>query len=164
MDSEKEVSVIIAAAGQGTRIGGPVPKQFMMIGGEPILIKTLKVFSSMPEVDHIFIVTNEEYTEHCADLVREYGIGRVERIVRGGSERQDSVFNALKAVETMCPQTGYVLIHDGARPFITRQTVIGVIEKTMQSGAAAACVPMKDSLRQIGSCGLCTKKIQTRAA
>ena len=63
MDSEKEVSVIIAAAGQGTRIGGPVPKQFMMIGGEPILIKTLKVFSSMPEVDHIFIVTNEEYTE-----------------------------------------------------------------------------------------------------
>ena len=48
MDSEKEVSVIIAAAGQGTRIGGPVPKQFMMIGGEPILIKTLKVFSSMP--------------------------------------------------------------------------------------------------------------------
>ena len=98
MDSEKEVSVIIAAAGQGTRIGGPVPKQFMMIGGEPILIKTLKVFSSMPEVDHIFIVTNEEYTEHCADLVREYGIGKVENIVRGGSERQDSVFNALKAV------------------------------------------------------------------
>ena len=122
------------------------------------MIKTLKVFSSMPEVDHIFIVTNEEYTEHCADLVREYGIGKVENIVRGGSERQDSVFNALKAVETMCPQTGYVLIHDGARPFITRQTVIGVIEKTMQSGAAAACVPMKDSLRQIGSCGLCTKK------
>lgn len=158
MDSEKEVSVIIAAAGQGTRIGGPVPKQFMMIGGEPILIKTLKVFSSMPEVDHIFIVTNEEYTEHCADLVREYGIGKVENIVRGGSERQDSVFNALKAVETMCPQTEYVLIHDGARPFITRQTVIGIIEKTMQSGAAAACVPMKDSLRQIGSCGLCTKK------
>ena len=158
MDSEKEVSVIIAAAGQGTRIGGPVPKQFMMIGGEPILIKTLKVFSSMPEVDHIFIVTNEEYTEHCADLVREYGIGKVERIVRGGSERQDSVFNALGAVEETCPQTGYVLIHDGARPFVTHRTVIGVIEKTVQSGAAVACVPMKDSLRQVGSCGLYAKK------
>ena len=158
MDSEKEISVIIAAAGQGTRIGGPVPKQFMMIGGEPILIKTLKVFSSMPEVDHIFIVTNEGYTEHCGDLVREYGIGKVESIVRGGSERQDSVFNALKAVAQACPETGYVLIHDGARPFVTRQTVMGVIEKTAQSGAAAACVPMKDSLRQVGSCGLCTKR------
>ncbi len=158
MDSEKEVSVIIAAAGQGTRIGGPVPKQFMMIGGEPILIKTLKVFSSMPEVDHIFIVTNEGYTEHCRDLVREYGIGKVENIVRGGSERQDSVFNALRAVEAICPRTGYVLIHDGARPFVTGQTVMEVLEKTVQNGAAVACVPMKDSLRQIGSCGLCTKK------
>lgn len=158
MDSEKEVSVIIAAAGQGRRIGGPVPKQFMMIGGEPILIKTLKVFSSMPEVDHIFIVTNEEYTEHCADLIREYEISKVEKIVRGGSERQDSVFNALKALKAMCPQTEYVLVHDGARPFVTRRTVTGVIEKTVQSGAAAACVPMKDSLRHIGSCGLCTKK------
>ncbi len=158
MDSEKEVSVIIAAAGQGRRIGGPVPKQFMMIGGEPILIKTLKVFSSMPEVDHIFIVTNEEYTEHCADLIREYEISKVEKIVRGGSERQDSVFNALKALKAMCPQTEYVLVHDGARPFVTRRTVTGVIGKTVQSGAAAACVPMKDSLRHIGSCGLCTKK------
>ncbi len=158
MDSEKEVSVIIAAAGQGRRIGGPVPKQFMMIGGEPILIKTLKVFSSMPEVDHIFIVTNEEYTEHCADLIREYEISKVEKIVRGGSERQDSVFNALKALKAMCPQTEYVLVHDGARPFVTRRTVTGVIEKTVQNGAAAACVPMKDSLRHIGSCGLCTKK------
>ncbi len=158
MDSEKEVSVIIAAAGQGRRIGGSVPKQFMMIGGEPILIKTLKVFSSMPEVDHIFIVTNEEYTEHCADLIREYEISKVEKIVRGGSERQDSVFNALKALKAMCPQTEYVLVHDGARPFVTRRTVTGVIEKTVQNGAAAACVPMKDSLRHIGSCGLCTKK------
>lgn len=158
MDNEKEISVIIAAAGQGTRIGGPVPKQFMMIGGEPILIKTLKVFSSMPEVDHIFIVTNEEYTKYCGDLVREYGIGKVENIVKGGSERQDSVFNALKAVAEACPQTRYVLIHDGARPFVTWQTVMGVIEKTAQSGAAVACVPMKDSLRRIGSCGLCMKK------
>ncbi len=150
MHNGKEVSVIIAAAGQGTRIGGPVPKQFMMIGGEPILIKTLKVFSSMPEVDHIFIVTNEEYTEHCRELVSEYGIRRVRSIVRGGRQRQDSVYNALRSAAELCPQTEYVLIHDGARPFVTEPVIMRVLEKTALCGAAAACVPMKDSLRRLG--------------
>ena len=65
MYENKKIAVIIAAAGKGTRVGGPVPKQYLKIGGEPVILKTLKAFEALDEVDHIFIVTNEEYIEHC---------------------------------------------------------------------------------------------------
>lgn len=146
MYSNKKTAVIIAAAGMGRRIGGPIPKQFMEIGGQPILIKTLKVFDAIEEIDHIFIVTNEDYIEHCEKLTKEYGISKLAAIVKGGAERQDSVYNALKAVNDT--DVEYVLIHDGARPFVSRQVVINVLEGIFQSGAAVACVPMKDSLRR----------------
>ena len=55
----------LQAAGKGTRVGGPVPKQYLKIGGEPVILKTLKAFAALDEVDHIFIVTNEEYMDRC---------------------------------------------------------------------------------------------------
>ena len=63
MYNGKEIAVIIAAAGKGTRVGGPVPKQFLKIGAEPILVKTLRAFSDMEEIDHIFVVTGGEYVD-----------------------------------------------------------------------------------------------------
>ena len=64
MYRNKKVAVVIAAAGKGTRVGGPVPKQYLKIGGEPVILKTLKAFERIEAVDHIFIVTNEKYVEH----------------------------------------------------------------------------------------------------
>ncbi len=148
MYDNKKVTVIVAAAGKGTRIGGPVPKQFLEIGGEPVLVKTLKVFESIEEVDHVFVVTNQEYVQYCEKLVADYGICKVNAVVAGGKERQDSVYNALQAVEKLESETEYVLIHDGARPFVTKDVVLGVIKGAADNGAAVACVPMKDSIRQ----------------
>ena len=71
------ISVIIAAAGKGTRLGGDIPKQYLMIGSKPVLAKTLKVFSDMDEIDHIFIVANEEYIKHCRNIVGSYEINKV---------------------------------------------------------------------------------------
>lgn len=149
MYNNRRVAVIIAAAGKGTRVGGPVPKQYLKIGGEPVILKTLKVFENMEEVDHIFIVTNEEYMDHCWKIATDNGIKKVEGIVRGGKERQDSVYNALQEVNRRCPGVTYVLIHDGARPFVSPEVVQNVIKATAEKGAAVACVAMKNSVRQL---------------
>ena len=162
MYNDKKTAVIIAAAGMGRRLGGPIPKQFMDIGGQPVIAKTLKVFQAMDEIDHILIVTNEDYMDHCDKLTKEYGISKLAAIVCGGAERQDSVYNALKAAaqigsgetgRTSCGSADYVLIHDGARPFVTPEVVVNVLEGIAQRGAAVACVPMKDSLRRACAAG-----------
>ena len=149
MYDNKKIAVIIAAAGKGTRIGGPVPKQFLKIGGETVLLRTLRVFEGIDEVDHIFIVTNKEYTELCGKIAAENGIEKVCGITAGGAQRQDSVYNALQEVCREQPDVEYILIHDGARPFVSEEVVLNVIKATAEKGAAAACVAMKDSLRRI---------------
>lgn len=151
MYKNSKIAVIIAAAGKGRRIGGPIPKQYLKIGGEPVILKTLKMFSSIREIDYIFIVTNEEYVDKCRELVDISGIDKVEAIVRGGEERQDSVYNALQEINRKRPGVEYVLIHDAARPYVNEETVLGVITAAAENGAAVACVKMKDSVRK--SCG-----------
>ena len=148
MYKNSKVAVIIAAAGRGRRVGGPVPKQYLMIGGEPVILKTLRVFSELEEIDHIFIVTNEDYIDKCREIVESGGVKKVEAIVCGGSERQESVYNALQEVNRKRPGVEYVLIHDGARPYVNEETVLGVIKAAAENGAAAACVAMKDSVRK----------------
>lgn len=144
----KRTAVIIAAAGRGTRIGGPVPKQYLKIGGEPVILKTLRTFSALEEIDHIFVVTNPDYIDHCAGIVRDNGADKVKGIVAGGAERQDSVYNALQEVNRECPGVEYVLIHDGARPYVNEETVLNVLRETAKTGAAVACVAMKNSVRK----------------
>lgn len=149
MYNNKKVAVIIAAAGKGTRVGGPVPKQYLKIGGEPVLLKTLKAFESVDEVDHIFIVTNEQYIDHCKSIVEDNSIDKVDAVIKGGAERQDSVYNALQEINKVRPGTAYVLIHDGARPFVSEEVILNVIRATAENDAAVACVAMKNSVREI---------------
>ena len=148
MYKNSKVAVIIAAAGRGRRVGGPVPKQYLKIGGEPVILKTLRVFSELEEIDHIFIVTNEDYIDKCREIVESGGVKKVEAIVCGGSERQESVYNALQEVNRKRPGVEYVLIHDGARPYVNEETVLGVRKAAAENGDAAACVAMKDSVRK----------------
>lgn len=153
MYNNKKTSVIIAAAGQGKRLGAPVPKQYLKIGGEPIIIKTLMKFQNLEAVDNIFIVAGEDYLEFCQKMVTEYGISKVKGIVRGGSQRQDSVFNALKEVEQKASDTELVLIHDAARPFVSSQIITGVLESAEKKGATVPAVPMTSSIRKLSAPG-----------
>ena len=148
MYREHEIAVIIAAAGQGKRLGADVPKQFLKIAGEPILVKTLRAFCSNEKVDHIFIVTGKDYIRHCEELTAAYSLDKVRHVVEGGKERQDSVYCALKSIDSMYPETGCVLVHDAARPFVSQETINDVIDAAVRHGAAIACVPVKDSIRQ----------------
>ena len=128
-------------------MGSPIPKQFLEIGGVPVLVKTLKVFQRMDEIDYIFVVTNEEYLDHCKVITKRAGIDKISAIVPGGDHRQDSVYNALMEINRLHPGVAYVLIHDGARPYVSENIIRNVLEVTEKKGAAVAAVAMKNSIR-----------------
>ncbi|MBQ6370067.1 MAG: 2-C-methyl-D-erythritol 2,4-cyclodiphosphate synthase [Firmicutes bacterium] len=151
MYNSRRVAVIIAAAGKGTRLGAPIPKQFLKIGGQPVIIKAMKVFDQMEEVDHIFVVAGEDYVDYCTDLIGQYGFEKMETVVEGGVLRQDSVYNALQEMNRRKPGVEYVLIHDAARPFISQEVIRNVLRATEEKGAAVACVAMTNSVRRLGA-------------
>ena len=146
----RRVAAIIAAGGKGTRMGSDLPKQYMKIGGQPVLIKAMKTFENMEAIDHIFVVAGEDYVQLCEDLIGAYELDKVESVVAGGEERQDSVYNALQEMNRRKPGVEYVLIHDAARPFVSEEVVESVLRETARKGAAVACVAMKNSVRKLG--------------
>lgn len=141
MYKEKRVTAIITAAGKGSRMGAPLPKQFLKIGNQTILEKSIIPFQTAEFIDDILVVTGSEYVEHCKVLC--CNIDKVKGVIEGGKERQDSVWNALKGLTD-----GYVLIHDGARPFVTEKVIFNVLRDAAEVGAAVAAVPVKDTIRQ----------------
>lgn len=149
MYNNKKTAAIIAAAGIGSRMGGSVPKQYLKIGGEPMLVKTLRAFCGNEVIDYVFVVTNKEYVDCCLQLREDYGLEKIVSVTEGGKERQDSVYRALQEINRQRPGVEYVLVHDGARPFVSQETIDFVIAAAVGVGAAVACVPVKNSIRQV---------------
>ena len=140
----RKVTAVVTAAGSGRRMGTPLPKQFLKIGGKTVLEKAVEPFEASEHVDEIIVVGSSEFLELCTGLCRQFS--KFSRAVAGGKERQDSVRNALNLVED-----GYVLIHDGARPYVDMETIMRVLEAAAGTGAAVAAVPVKDTVRQTRS-------------
>ena len=116
-------SAIIVAAGVGKRMGASIPKQFLELMGKPILSYTLRSFESSEDIDEIIIVTNEDNIPYVRDEIA-LPYKKVKQVIAGGSERQYSVFNGLQAVSK---NAGIVLIHDGVRPFVSRDSIKSII-------------------------------------
>lgn len=136
-------SVIILAGGKGKRMGSTVSKQFIEIKGKPILYYTLKKFIDNKNIDEIILVLPKDEIEYCkTEVLNKYSI-KVDKIVEGGTERQDSVYNALKSIEN----TDIVLIHDGARPIISNRLINDGIKYAKVYGAAAPGVMPKDTIK-----------------
>ena len=148
MTNKKKTAVIIAAAGTGKRMGSSIPKQYLKIGGEPILLKSIRAFCDNKEIDWIVVVTNGDYIQACLEMKDRYGLDKIQAVIEGGEERQDSVYRAIVEIDRLCPEIEYVLVHDGARPFVRQETINAVLEAAEEKGAAVACVPVKDSIRQ----------------
>jgi len=146
MFNEKRVTAIITAAGKGSRMGSALPKQFLSVKGKTILAHAVEAFEKEELIDRILVVTNQDFVALCEEICKDFS--KVERVIVGGKERQDSVKNALDLTED-----GFVLIHDGARPYVTPQVIKNVLEDTGKVGAAVAAVPVKDTIRQTGSEG-----------
>jgi 2-C-methyl-D-erythritol 4-phosphate cytidylyltransferase len=140
-----KVSVIIPAAGQGTRMGSSTPKQYLLLNGQPILHHTLMAFETSGLVDSVTLVVPKNDLEP-AQKKWDYKI--VKNIVEGGKERQDSVYNGLKAIPAA---TDIVIVHDGVRPFVTSDMIGRSIEAAKEFGAAITAIPVSDTIKQVDS-------------
>ncbi len=141
----KKVCAIIPAAGDGTRMGASLSKVLMPLGGIPILLRTLRKFERSGVVDDIVLALRPGDQAVAEELIGGAGIGKVRKIVPGGEERQDSVRLALSAV--VRKDTGVVVVHDGARPFVDGDIIGRVVEAAYSSGAAVTAVRPKDTVK-----------------
>lgn len=138
------VSVIIAAAGSGKRMGKSVNKVFLDLDGYPVLYHTILAFEKNPSVDEIILVMKDSEVEYFREKFSSYGFKKIVALVPGGAERMDSVRRGLERTD---PRSEIVLIHDGARPFVTEELTDRVIENTVKYGACTPGVIPKDTVK-----------------
>ena len=140
------VSAVITAAGKGSRMGMEQNKQYMEVHGKPVLARTIQAFEDCSLVDEIIVTIGEDEVEYCVEnIIGKYGFCKVKKVVAGGSTRQRSVYNGLQRVSA---DSGIVLIHDGARPFIDTGSIAACISAADENGAACAAVPVKDTIKR----------------
>ena len=137
------ISAIVLAGGRGKRMNYHKSKQFIEIKGKPVLAYTLEKFIDNKSIDEVILVLPEDEVDYCQKEVLQKYCLKVDRIVFGGKERQDSVFNALEAME----KADIVLIHDGARPFISERIIDEGIKYAKAYGASAPGVIPKDTIK-----------------
>ena len=139
------VVCVMLAGGKGKRMGTKVSKQYLLLDEKPVLFYSLKAFEEF--VDEIIVVAAKGEEEYCKEnIVDKYGIEKVSAVVTGGAERYLSVYEGLKAIKKADNET-YVLIHDGARPFISGKVIKAAIEKVKETGACIVAVPSKDTVK-----------------
>jgi 2-C-methyl-D-erythritol 4-phosphate cytidylyltransferase/2-C-methyl-D-erythritol 2,4-cyclodiphosphate synthase len=138
------VTAIIVAAGRGERLGGGQPKQFVDLGGRTMLQRSVAAFDAHPDVDALVVVLPDAMVSDGASHVG--ATNRPCRWVAGGARRQDSVRLGLAAVD---PKADVVLIHDAARPFVTRELIDRVIAETRVRGAAVPGLPARDTVKRV---------------
>lgn len=132
---------MVLAGGVGSRVGAPIPKQFIEVAGKPILIHTLEVFQSNELVDAIEIVCIQSHMDVIWDMVKKYGISKVRWVCQGGATYQDSVLNGLRYLESRCEDDDIVLIHFGVSPFVTKEIIDDSIRVCEAHGNGLACDP-----------------------
>jgi 2-C-methyl-D-erythritol 4-phosphate cytidylyltransferase len=148
-----KVSVIIPAAGLGTRMGRGAPeregisrKQFMLLNGSPILIHTIRKFVSTPLITEIVVALRGDDLAWAEELLKSQGLANSVRIAEGGETRQQSVENALA---TISDDTDLVAVHDAVRPFVERETIEKVIREAADTGAAIVGIVPVDTVKQV---------------
>jgi 2-C-methyl-D-erythritol 4-phosphate cytidylyltransferase len=146
------VFVILPAAGIGTRMAAGqtsaiAPKQFLELAGIPILIHTLRAFAAVPEVAAMYVAVRATEKERLTAQVRDYGFAGKVHVVEGGDHRQESVANALAALE--CEHDDIVLVHDAVRPLIDAATIQRTIQAVEKHDAAIVGLPAVDTIKQV---------------
>ncbi len=141
------VVAVIPAGGTGKRMGADVPKQFLPLGGVPMLLHSLRAFERAPSVDAVILVVPREERQRALTIVERYGVKKVQKVVAGGKTRQQSVYNGLKETG---PDVEIVVVHDAVRPFVTEDLIEQSIEAARKGEGAIVAVPMKDTPKQVG--------------
>lgn len=141
---------LIPAAGMGKRMGASINKQYLLLGGRPILAHTISVFEESPLIDGICLVIPADEIPYCREqVVQACGFRKVIEIVAGGRERQNSVLNGLNALQRHAGGEDVVLIHDGVRPFIPPALISQSIAVARSGDGALVAVPAKDTIKTV---------------
>lgn len=143
----ERVWVLVPAAGLGRRMGGSIPKPYLCLNGEPVLLRTLALFQSHPLVDAIVVVAAADQLAECQELIDMAPLDKVVQVVAGGAERQDSVRHGLLAMPA--DEQDVVLIHDGVRPLFPAEGISEVVARARQIGACVVGVPVKDTMKEV---------------
>ncbi len=149
------VCAIVPAGGSGTRMGGTVPKQFQSLNGKPILYHTIKTLQNCETISEIILVVPEkEYETANTDWLGKLEI--VKKVVIGGEQRQDSVYNGFCEVSQ---DSEIVLVHDGVRPFLSQKMIADSIDAAREYGAAITAIPVHDTIKRVDTSGLVSQTI-----
>lgn len=141
----EKITAIILSAGKGTRMNSNIHKQYMLLNDKPILFYSLNEFQNSI-VDEIILVVGQGEIEYCKnEIVDKYKVTKVKKILEGGKERYNSVYEALKYIE----YSDYVLIHDGARPFVSQEIINSSIKCVKKYNACAVGMPTKDTIKLV---------------
>lgn len=148
----KRCTAIILAAGSGSRMKSNVAKQFMLLGGKPLIWYALQTVEQSGIIDDCILVTGEKDIPYVRqEIVEKYGFCKVQAIAAGGEERCFSVANALRLISDDAigaqNKDGYVFIHDGARPFLTEKILQDTYAAVQEFHACVAAVPSKDTIK-----------------
>lgn len=138
-------SLIIAAGGVGKRAGLDMPKQFYEILSKPVIAHTIEIFESIPAIEEIIISCHKDYILYTYDIIKTFGFKKIKTVVSGGDTRQESVYKALLQVSD---DSEYVLIHDAARPLISKTTVEKCMENAYSLGCSAVGKRVSDTLKR----------------
>lgn len=144
------IIALVPAAGMGKRMGAGINKQYLQLGGMPILARTLRIFEDAPFVDRIVPVIPADEIAFCREqVIDRYGFRKVSEIVQGGKERQQSVLNGLRSLDGSAAEDDIILIHDGVRPFVPPSVVQRSIDVAREYDGALVAVPVKDTVKVV---------------
>jgi len=144
-EGDSDVAVLVPAAGAGTRMGGETRKQYRTLGGNSLLLCTLRTLEACDAVGHLVVAVPTNDVRSVSDLLQEAQLRKLGAVVEGGASRQASVRNALRAVPS---NVEIVLVHDAVRPFLRTEQVARVVDAVREEGAASLAVPVSDTLRR----------------
>ena len=136
---------IVVAAGKGTRLGGERPKQFLKLGGVPIIIHTLRQFERSKEINEVITVLPADETAGFQSLAQKFELKKANVVIAGGATRAQSVRNGLTAVS----RAEIVAVHDGVRPFVTPEEIDQVVVAARETGWAVLTAPVADTIKRV---------------
>lgn len=137
---------LLTAAGQGTRMGQDIPKQFLHINDKPVIIYTLERFQNNPLIDAILLVTLEHWIDFIWSYAKQFNITKLKWVVPGAESGQGSIYNGLHALKNECPEASVVMIHDGNRPMVDNDIISDSMRVYQEFGSAVAAIPCVEAV------------------
>ena len=151
MEVKQKVTAIVPCAGVGRRFSSSIRKPFVELGGIPLLIHTLRRLQEAEQIAEIIPVFRQEDMHRALRIIESYNLDKVKRVVPGGKERQDSVYNALRLIEGA---EQLVLVHDGVRPFLSAGLIARLLREVYGVDGVIPGIPVKDTIKEVEGNGL----------